>query len=61
MMLGTSIPELQTQKDITYLNESLMPDASEAEAKQFFRERIFDALENFRDRVNLDLAHALKH
>eukprot|EP01046_Picozoa_sp_COSAG06_P009160 COSAG06_NODE_474_length_15284_cov_124.295582_12_plen_1831_part_00 len=61
MMLGTGIPELQTQKDIAYLNESLMPDASEAEAKQFFRERIFDALENFRDRVNLDLAHALKH
>ena len=61
MMLGTGIPELQSHKDLAYLNESLMPDASEAEAKRFFAEKIFEALENFRDRVNLDLAHALKH
>ena len=61
MMLGTGIPELQSNKDLAYLNESLMPDASEAKAKRFFAEKIFEALENFRDRVHLDLAHALKH
>ena len=55
------IPELQSAQDIAYLNESLVPELSELEAKVFFRDKIFDALENFRDRVNLDLAHALKH
>jgi hypothetical protein len=58
---GTGIPELQSAQDLAYLNESLMPEATEAEAKKFFAEKIFSALENFRDRVNLDLAHAMKH
>ena len=34
------IPELQSARDIEYLNESLVPDLTELEAKVFFRDKV---------------------
>ncbi|GFR27702.1 phosphatidylinositol 4,5-bisphosphate 3-kinase catalytic subunit beta isoform, partial [Trichonephila clavata] len=46
MMLSTGIPELNSEKDLDYLRETLVLDMSEQEALKHFRNKFDEALKN---------------
>ena len=46
MMLSTGIPELRSLEDISYMREALCLDKSEAAAREFFRSKFADAINN---------------
>ncbi|MPC31407.1 Phosphatidylinositol 4,5-bisphosphate 3-kinase catalytic subunit beta isoform [Portunus trituberculatus] len=46
MMISTGLPELQSEKDLNYLKETLKLDLSEDEARDHFRSKFDEALAN---------------
>ena len=46
MMLSTGIPELRSIEDISYMREALCLDKSESAAREFFRSKFADAINN---------------
>ncbi|XP_014210084.1 phosphatidylinositol 4,5-bisphosphate 3-kinase catalytic subunit delta isoform [Copidosoma floridanum] len=44
MMMSTGLPELSSEKDLNYLRDTLVLEASEAEAQMHFRSKFEDAL-----------------
>lgn len=46
MMISTGLPELQSEKDLNYLKETLKLDLSEEEARDHFRSKFDEALTN---------------
>ncbi|XP_042215110.1 phosphatidylinositol 4,5-bisphosphate 3-kinase catalytic subunit delta isoform-like isoform X2 [Homarus americanus] len=46
MMISTGLPELQSEKDLNYLKETLKLDLSEDEARDHFRSKFDEALSN---------------
>jgi phosphatidylinositol-4,5-bisphosphate 3-kinase len=59
LMLGCGIHELQTKKDLDWLTETLIPDASEEEAAQRFKVLIDKAINTRATRVN-NAVHLLR-
>uniref|UniRef100_A0A336MQM4 phosphatidylinositol 3-kinase n=1 Tax=Culicoides sonorensis TaxID=179676 RepID=A0A336MQM4_CULSO len=46
MMISTGLPELSSEKDLNYLRETLVLDLTEEEARQHFKSKFSEALEN---------------
>ena len=46
MMINTGIPELSSLKDIEYLKQMLVPNLTEEEARDHFRQDFKEALKN---------------
>jgi phosphatidylinositol-4,5-bisphosphate 3-kinase len=59
-MIGTGIPELQSNKDVAYLVNVLMLNLSEEEAWQHFEKLMFAAKKSMRKGVS-DVMHILAH
>ncbi|XP_063708405.1 phosphatidylinositol 4,5-bisphosphate 3-kinase catalytic subunit beta isoform [Culicoides brevitarsis] len=46
MMISTGLPELSSEKDLNYLRETLVLDLTEEEAREHFKSKFSEALEN---------------
>jgi len=59
-MLSTGIPELQQKSDINYLQDSLEPTLTDAQASAKFKKLIKEAVSTKTTQAN-DMAHILAH
>ncbi|GAB1226597.1 hypothetical protein ENUP19_0298G0052 [Entamoeba nuttalli] len=60
LMLATGIPELQHEKDIEYMRDTFMFDKKDDEAKEAFRQLIYECLEAKSQTLN-DMIHDFVH